>query len=95
MSTPADQVAELAADGTPKRLTLSRIVELQYGLLSRANRERSSVILTRNAKGDVQIEVTVRTGDGDIETVDECEAKARQVFDQLAAAYPRVPDGAA
>ena len=70
------------------RLTLSRIVEM---LLTR-NTDHSSVSLTRNAAGDTQIEVTVRTGDDDTPTVEEAEAKAAAIFDRLASAYP-VADG--
>ncbi len=54
--------------------------------------ERSSVVLKTNARGEVQIEVTVRTGEApDIATVDDCAAKARSVFDVLRAIYPLDP----
>lgn len=70
----------------PKRLTLSHVVEM---LLSRGSGDRSTVTLARNAKGDVQIDVTVRTGDHDeIATVDDAARKAREVFEQLRAKYP-------
>jgi hypothetical protein len=51
--------------------------------------ERSSVALKTNARGEVQIEVTVRTGESpEVATVDDCAAKARAVFDVLRAFYP-------
>ena len=69
-----------------RRMTLSQIVEL---LLARGAHDRSSVSLTRNAKGETQIEVVVRTGEhGTIETVDDAVAKAQQTYDSLRATYP-------
>lgn len=70
----------------PRRLSLSQILEM---LLSRGSGDRSTVTLARNAKGDTQLEVTVRTGEqGDAATVEEAEAKAREVYDRLREAYP-------
>lgn len=70
----------------PKRLTLSQIVEL---LLSRGSADRSTVSVTRNARGETQFEVTVRTGEeGGVQTVEEAEAKALEVYARLEAAYP-------
>lgn len=70
----------------PRRMTLSQIVEL---LLSRTSGERSTVSLVRNAKGDTQIEVTVRTGeDSDVVTVEDAERKAKDVYDRLHSRYP-------
>ena len=72
------------------RLSLSEIVTL---LLSRQQGERSSVTLSRNAKGVTQIEVTVRTGDTheSIPAVD-AEAAAVAIYDGLRARYP-LPSG--
>lgn len=68
------------------RVSLSEVVRL---LLERQQVERSTVSLTRNAKGETQIEVTVRTAeDGSITTVAEAEAVARDVYDRLRARYP-------
>lgn len=67
------------------RMTLSRIVEL---LLSKSPADHSTVRLSRNAKGDTQIDVSVRTGEAELETVEAAEAKAREVYDRLSAAYP-------
>ena len=70
----------------PRRLTLSEIVEQ---LLQRSGAERSSVSLTRNAKGATQIEVVVRTGDtGAIQTIEAAETVATQVYDRLRNLYP-------
>lgn len=71
-----------------KRLSLSQIVEL---LLTRSTPERSAVTLTRNASGETQIEVTVRTGDeGEAVTVADAEERAREVYDRLRESYPSV-----
>lgn len=71
-----------------KRLSLSQIVEM---LLTRHS-DRSTVSLTRNAKGETQIDVQVRTADtSDVATVEDAERKAREVYDRLVAAYP-LPD---
>lgn len=70
----------------PRRLSLSEILEL---MLTRPASEHSSVSLTRNAKGETQIEVTVRTGDaGGTETAAEAAAEAQSIYDRLRATYP-------
>lgn len=75
--------------GRPKRLTLSDIVESLLAAQSKHGGERSAVKLTRNARGDTQIEVTVRTGDSTgIETVDDCMAEANRVYEALILVYP-------
>jgi hypothetical protein len=75
---------------TGKRLTLSEIVTQ---LLSRSGNERSSITLTRNAKGVTQIEVTVRTGDTEgITTALDAEREAVEIYDRLRATYP-LPSG--
>ena len=74
-----------------KRLSLS---EVTRALLDRGGSEHSSVTLTRNAKGETQIEVVVRTGEGgDVQTVEQAEEHAKQVYDRLRTAYP-FADGA-
>jgi hypothetical protein len=78
-----------AADHT-SRLSLSEIVRL---LLSRTPHDRSSVSLTRNAKGVTQIDVTVRTGDDeDLATPRDAEKHAVEIYERLRARYP-MPDG--
>lgn len=68
----------------PKRVTLSYVLEQ---LLTRGQHDRSSVTLARNAKGDTQIEVVVRTGEG-IETITDAQELAGQVYDTLRNRYP-------
>lgn len=69
----------------PRRMTLSAIVEL---LLTRHDRERSSVSLTRAPNGETVIDVKVRTGDDpDTLTVEDAERKAVAVYDRLAKLY--------
>lgn len=70
----------------PARMTLSRVIEQ---LLARGASNASSVTLSRNAKGETQIEVTIRT---DAEhgpfTYTQAETAACLVFDRLRARYP-------
>lgn len=75
-------------DEPRRRLTLSQTVEQLIAALARTAGEHSTVKLTRNARGDTQIEVSVRTGEGSIETVDEASSKARAIYDELAVLYP-------
>jgi len=78
--------------GSPKRLTLSQIVE---HLLQRGGSDRSSVSLTRNAKGATQIDVTVRTGNQEnATTVEEAAIRAVELYDGLRAHYPMPEDDA-
>jgi peptidyl-tRNA hydrolase len=75
-------------------MTLSQIVEAQLAALNRAGGEHSSVRLTRNAKGDTQIEVTVRTGDeSHLLTVADAAEHARTIYDSLRDAYPLAQNG--
>lgn len=73
-----------ASPDRPKRLSLSEIVAL---LLTRGG-EHSNVRLSRNAKGDTQIEVVVRTGDDGIDTIGQAAERARQLYDELCSTYP-------
>lgn len=69
-----------------QREMLSAFVDKQT---RHAPTEHSSVTLKTNARGDVQIDVTVRTGETpEVETVDDAAAKARTVFNLLRAFYP-------
>lgn len=73
-------------DIAPKRMTLSQVVE---HLLNRGSSQSSSVSLTRNAKGETQIEVVVRTdAELDIRTPDDAAEVAQRVYDGLRTAYP-------
>lgn len=83
MTTPTASSDDQAA---PRRMTMGRVVEL---LLTRGGSEHSSVTITRNAKGDAQLEVVVRTGEGDSpQTVEQAEAIAVSVYDRLRERYP-------
>src|SRR5919204_3659468 len=68
----------------PKRLTLSSIVEM---LLTRST-DHSTVSISRNVKGETSIDVQIRTGSGDVETIEDAERRAAEVYDRLAALYP-------
>jgi hypothetical protein len=71
---------------TRSRVTLSEVVR---ALLERGSSEHSSVTLSRNARGETQIEVVVRTGDtGGVQTVAEAELLAVAVYDRLRGSYP-------
>lgn len=73
-------------DAAPKRMTLSQVVE---HLLTRGSSQSSSVSLTRNAKGETQIEVVVRTdAELDIRTPDDAAGVAESVYDRLRLRYP-------
>lgn len=74
----------------PRRLTLSRIVEM---LLTRATREHSAVSISRSTSGVIALDVTVRTGDDEtVASVEDAERKACEVFERLRASYPE-PNG--
>ena len=78
-----------ADDGKPRRLTLSEILQYHLDRMAHAGGEHSSVELTRNAKGDTQIKVAVRTGESDgVATIEQATAKAREVYDALRMVYP-------
>lgn len=84
MSKYVDTPAAGTAAG--KRMTLSNVLEL---LLARSASDRSSVTLTRNAKGETQIEVVVRTTEaGDVATADDAYAKAVELYDNARRQYP-------
>lgn len=69
-------------DETPRRVTVSQLA-LQLASRAPAN-PTSSVELSLNAKGDVQIKVDVQDRDPDA-----AAHKAAELFQTLYAAYPR------
>lgn len=72
----------------PSRMTMTEMVR---ALLTKQTAERSSVTLSRNAKGETQIEVVVRTSettDGSVPDVEAAEAVAVDVYERLRARYP-------
>ena len=75
-----------AAGEHGRRMTLSDVVA---GLLARGSSEHHSVTLKRDAKGETNIEVIVRTSDdGTIRTPAEAEVAAQAVYDRLRERYP-------
>ena len=68
---------------TPRRVTVSQLA-LQLASRQPSN-PTSSVKLTRNASGNVQIDVDVTDRDPDV-----AAEKARELFDRLVEVYPRV-----
>lgn len=69
-----------------RALSLSEIVER---LLARSTQDHSSITLSRNAKGETQIEVVVRSAsEGEINTASEAAREAIRLFDTLRARYP-------
>lgn len=84
MSTHAPEHADGAA--APKRMSLSQVVEL---LLAKGSSQSSSVSLTRNAKGETQIEVVIRTDrEAGISSPQAAELAAQDIYDRLRTAYP-------
>lgn len=76
------------SEGTARRrsLSLSDVVEM---LLAREGGDHSSVDLTRNAKGETQISVTVRSSaGGEINTAGEAAREAVRIYDTLRRRYP-------
>lgn len=81
---------ETAAAERPRRLTQSQIIEAQIHALSRGSGDHSSVELSRNARGDTQIRVAVRTGESDeVQTPRQAVEHAAQLYDELADRYPQ------
>ena len=75
----------------PRRLSQSEIVERLLHALNRGGQDHSTIELSRNAKGDTQIRVSVRTGEGDVETVEDALMKAQEQYDHLRELYPLAP----
>lgn len=72
----------------PNRMTMTEMVR---ALLTKQTAERSSVTLSRNAKGETQIEVVVRTSettDGAVPDIEAAEAAAIKVYENLRNRYP-------
>lgn len=78
------------AQAKPHKLTQGEMLTLFVERATRsAPTEHSSVTLKTNAKGEIQIDVTVRTGETpEVATVDDAASKAKAVFDVLRAFYP-------
>ncbi len=70
----------------PRPISLSNIIRGQLLALAKTRPESSSVELTRNAKGNVQINVSVAREEG--ESFADAVARAQQTYDALAKRYP-------
>jgi len=58
-------------------------------LLARGSREHSSVSIARTTAGSITVDVTVKTGESeDVQTVEDAEAKAVEVFARIVALFP-------
>lgn len=66
-----------------KRLALSDVLTM---VLQRGSGNQDSVSLTRNAKGETQIEVVARSREN--ETLRMVEQRTRETYDRLRATYP-------
>ena len=69
-------------------MTQANVITRLIDALGRVGGEHSSVRLTRNSRGDVQVEVACRTGEQGVETVEQARVKAQQQFDLLCQLYP-------
>jgi hypothetical protein len=67
----------------PHRLSLSDILTMT---LQRGSGNQDSVSLTRNAKGETQIEVVARSREN--ETLRMVEQRARETYERLRATFP-------
>jgi hypothetical protein len=70
------------------RLNLSELARLLIASNARGSSDRATVRLTRNARGDTQIEVLVGAGDDGTESVTDVSARACEVYDALRERYP-------
>lgn len=83
----------------PRRLTKDDVLGSFLAGLHRSGGERSSVTLKSNAKGETQIEVTVRTGDTTgVETAAQAMAEASRLYTNARetfglAGIPLAPEG--
>lgn len=67
------------------RETFARLAE-QYP--ASVGHENAAVSLTRNAKGETQVDVTMRTSESGYRSVDEIEEKIVHVYDTARMRYP-------
>jgi hypothetical protein len=86
----SDETGRLREAEPPKRVTTTEMLRaFLLRMQTSSTGEHSSVKLNRNAKGDTQVEVSVRTSEAEgIETVEDAAAKARTVYDTLCKLYP-------
>lgn len=86
VSTGAEGEAATVEDAERKAVAVyDRLRELYA---PPTTRDDASIDLTRNAKGDTQIAVSLRTGDEGVATVDQAASRAREVYDAMREHYP-------
>ncbi|MCI0346582.1 MAG: hypothetical protein L0221_14230 [Chloroflexi bacterium] len=92
----AIEAGTLAAHGIEGR-SITR-AEILRGLLSAVNKtggEHSTIRLSRNAKGDTQFEVSVRTGESDaLATAADAQAEAVRLYRMLDELFPMLAKAA-
>lgn len=76
----------------PVRLTMGELNRRLLAVLTRPPRDRSSVTVSRNAKGHFQFEVTVHAGDVGADTATDAEDLACAIVDRLIGKYPPPPE---
>lgn len=76
-------------DPLRRRVTNAELVRGLIDAVTKTGGEHSTIKLTRNAKGDTQIEVSVRTGDSpEVVTAADAVAEAVRLYDNLRELYP-------
>jgi uncharacterized protein YxeA len=61
---------------------------LQSQYPAEGSHENAEVTLTRNAKGETQIDTKIKTSGDGVTTIAEAEAQASEVFERLRVKYP-------
>lgn len=76
-------------DEKPHPLGATEVARALLHRIASAGGEHSSVEIARNAKGDYQFKVTVRTGEHEgIDTVEAAAGKAAEIVDTLRGLFP-------
>lgn len=83
----------LAGDETapakPRALRKDDVLAALLAKTTQTGSEHSSIRLARNAKGDTQIEVVVRSGDSpEIQTASDAAAEANRLYTNFCELYP-------
>jgi hypothetical protein len=88
----SDEVSTADAAAAKARQLYDQLVALYP---TSAQHDGATVSLTRNAKGDTQVDVDVRTaGAGEVVSAEQAETKASEVYERLTSRYP-LADGTA
>lgn len=91
-----EELRELVASGRlqvepaePGRVRNAEVLRGLLAALTRTGGEHSTVRISRNARGDTQFEVSVRTGDtAAIASAADAAAEATRLYDNLRELYP-------